>query len=729
MKTLFYSSCIFLLSVSVCAQQQKEQDSLQGTPVALDEVLVSAVRVDAQTPVTFSNFTKEEIDDRNLGQDIPVLINYLPSVVTTSDAGAGIGYTGIRVRGSDATRVNITINGIPYNDAESQGTFWVNLPDFASSVESLQLQRGVGTSTNGAGAFGASLNLLTDLVSEEANGEITNSLGSFNTRRHTVKFSTGKINEHFELAGRISQIKSDGYVDRASSDLRSYFLQAAYTDENTLIKALVFGGAEVTYQSWFGVDRFTLENNRTYNFAGEQYDDEGNVIGFYEDQVDNYKQDHAQLHWNQRWTDKWSTNLAFHYTYGRGFFEEYIDRTVYSDFFGAPDATFDFLGFPESSITVNGEVITDTDNVRRRWLDNNFYGTTFSANYQEKDLDVIIGGAWNIYKGDHFGETIWARFAQDSEPFDRLYESDATKTDFNLFTKVNYQLTDKWSLFADMQYRGVGYETEGDLIGRVPIDVDETFNFFNPKAGVTYTVNDQNSLYFSYARASREPNRTDFENGAPKPEKLNDFELGWRLNNSRVRLNTNVYYMRYQDQLVLTGAVDISGFPIRANSGDSYRLGLEVDAAVRLTDKLVWRPNLALSTNRNLDFFTLDDGGQPIAVGDTDISFSPEIVAGNVFTYRPIEKLELSVLSKYVGEQFMNNIESPTAVLDSYFVSDFNVQYEIETRKIFKSIVLTGLVNNVFNEEYESNGYMIGLDPYFYPQAGTNFLVGATLKF
>ena len=361
----------------------------------LDEVLVSAVRANVQSPVTFSNLSKEEFAPRNLAQDIPFLVNFLPSVVTTSDAGAGIGYTGIRVRGSDATRVNVTINGIPYNDAESQGTFWVNLPDFASSVENLQLQRGVGTSTNGAGAFGASLNLLTDAVSDKASGEISNSYGSFNSRKHTIKFNTGKLNDHISLAGRLSLIKSDGYVDRASSDLRSYFLQGSYVDDNTLIKALVFGGQEITYQSWFGIDEATLRTNRTFNPAGQQFDDEGNPIGFYEDQVDNYKQDHAQLLWNERWSDNWSTNIALHYTLGRGFFEEYVDS------FADPDeASFDFLGL--TPITVDGELVNTTDNVRRRWLDNDFYGTTFSVNYKKNDVDIIVGGAWNRYIGDHF---------------------------------------------------------------------------------------------------------------------------------------------------------------------------------------------------------------------------------------------------------------------------------------------------------------------------------------
>ena len=406
----------------------------------LDEVLVSAIRVTAKTPVTFSNLDKKDIKTRNLGQDIPILMNYLPSVVTTSDAGNGVGYTGIRVRGSDATRVNVTINGIPYNDSESQGTYWVNMPDFASSVQSLQLQRGVGTSTNGAAAFGASLNMLTDSYSDKASGEISSSYGSFNTFKNTVKFSTGLMNDHFEIAGRLSVLKSDGYVDRASSDLKSYFLQGTYVGKTTLIKALAFGGTEKTYQSWFGVDAATLENDRTFNAAGMFTDEFGN-IRFYDNQTDNYQQDHYQLHWNERISENWSTNLAFHYTKGKGYYEEYKEDQDFADYGLAPIA---------AAPTVN-----TTDLVRQKWLDNDFYGTTFSANYKEDNWDVILGGGWNKYEGDHFGKVIWARYASTSELGDHYYDDFATKTDGNVFAKANYKVADKWSLFGDLQLRNV----------------------------------------------------------------------------------------------------------------------------------------------------------------------------------------------------------------------------------------------------------------------------------
>ena len=726
MKNLFMSVAV-LCACHIVAAQEKEQDTVttKQEPVKLEAVSVSATRVNVKTPVTFTNLTKKEIAKRNLGQDIPILMNYMPGVVTTSDAGAGVGYTGIRVRGSDATRVNVTINGIPYNDAESQGTFWVNMPDFASSVESIQLQRGVGTSTNGSGAFGASLNLQTDAVKPEAYGQIANSYGSFNTRKHTLKFSTGLLNEHFELSGRLSNIASDGYIDRAESDLKSYFLQGAYVDDNTLIKALVFGGHEKTYQAWYGIeDKKILRDNRTYNIAGI-YTDANGVTQFYDNEVDNYKQDHAQLIWNEQWNTKWSTNIALHYTYGRGYYEQYREDEDFADYGLTP-------------ITIGGETVNTTDIIRRRWLDNDFYGAVFSATYTDADFSMIFGGGINQYVGSHFGEMIWAQYASDSQIRDRYYDNSSLKNDLNVYYKINYNITDKWSLFADMQYRKVRYVADGEDTG----DVDDNFDFFNPKAGVTYVMNANNSLYLSYARANREPNRTDYENGNPKPETLNDFELGWRHSTPKFKLNTNLYYMRYQDQLVLTGEISDVGAPIRANSGDSYRLGLEVDATVAIGNKLLIRPNVALSTNKNVDFYFQRDGSLQ-DLGNTNIAFSPQVVAGNMFTYLPTTNLQLSLLSKFVGEQYMGNIDSDESKLDSYFLNDININYTIPFNKIFDSIVISALVNNVFDVKYISNGYFYTYDDNwsdpssvttietagYYPQAGINFLTGVTLNF
>lgn len=720
MNTLFYSkstkykvqstkttplrlfSILFFLFSSITFAQVQDTTKVNQ----LDDVLVSAVRVTSKTPVSFSNLTKKQIQFRNLGQDIPTLMNYMPSVVTTSDAGNGIGYSGIRVRGSDATRVNVTINGIPYNDSESHGTYWVNMPDFVSSVESIQLQRGVGTSTNGSGAFGASLNMLTDSYTKEASAEIASSAGSFNTLKNTVKFSTGLLNDHFEIAGRLSVLQSDGYIDRASTDLKSYFLQGTYVGKTTLLKALVFGGKEKTYQAWNGIDGATLDSNRRFNTAGMYTDEAGNTR-FYDNETDNYQQDHSQLHWNERWSDNWSSNFALHYTKGKGYYENYKE-----------DAKFSSYGL--NPIVINGTTINKTDLVRQKWLDNDFYGATFSTNYTTDALQLILGGGYNKYEGLHFGKVIWARYASQSELGDRYYEDFATKTDGNFFAKANYQVSEQLSLYGDLQYRHVQYKADSPETGLV----NDTFRFFNPKAGLNYKVDEANTLYFSYARANREPNRTDYENGGVQPETLDDFELGWRLNNEKIQLNTNIYYMAYKNQLILTGKIDDVGAPIRSNSEKSYRLGLEVDATIALSEQWMMRPNFTLSANKNVD---LNITGTNF--GTTDIAYSPSVIVGNVLVFSPVKALHLSLLQKFVGEQFMNNIELPAAKLADYFVNDFNVSYTFKPKTIFKEIVLSGLVNNFLDKKYVSNGYMYDIYPSYYPQAGINFLAGLNLKF
>jgi iron complex outermembrane receptor protein len=689
---------------------------LNSDETVLDEVLVSAVRANTDIPVTFSNLSKKEIAKRNLGQDIPILLNYMPSVVSSSDAGAGVGYTYMTVRGSNSERINVTVNGIPYNDAESHGTFWVNLGDFASSTESLQLQRGVGTSTNGSGAFGASLNILTDAVSEEAFGEISNSFGSFNTRKHTVKFSTGKINDHIEIAGRLSNISSDGYVDRAFADLKSYFLQGSYTDENTLIKAITFGGKEQTYQAWFGLTADQLAEDRRQN----PYT--------YDNETDNYEQNHYQLHWNEQLNENWSTTLGLNYTKGAGYFEQFKDGEDAADF--------------------NNLIADDSDVIVRRWLDNDFYVVNFNTNYKTDKINFITGISYSNYTGDHFGEVIWGSdLAANVNIRDRYYFSDATKTDFSAFAKVTFDISEKLSGYADLQGRFVGYQTKGITPDILPIDVDRNFSFFNPKFGFTYNIDQNNNLYTSFAVANREPNRNDFENGVSTPETLNNFEFGWRIKNENIKINTNIYYMDYTNQLVLTGAIDDVGQQIRANSESSYRLGLEIDADIRLSEQLSLRPNAAFSTNKNRDFSILRDGNStPQSLGNTDISFSPDIIIGNMFTYMPSENLQFTFLTKYVGAQFMSNFSSAisdTDVLDSFFTSDLNVVYEIKTNKIFKSITFTALVNNIFNVEFVNRGYYFTFDDDYsvanqvttvdgagyFPQATRNFLVGVTMRF
>ena len=696
----------FILVVPLWAQEAQPQDSTQTQN--LDEVLVKAVRVQPNAPITHSNLTKKDIRKRNLGQDIPVLLNYLPSVVSSSDAGAGIGYTYLRVRGSDATRVNVTINGIPYNDAESQGTFWVNLGDFASSVESLQLQRGVGTSTNGSGAFGASLNILTDGISENAGGEIANSFGSFGTRKHSIKFTTGLLNDHFEFAGRLSKIYSDGYVDRSFTDLKSYYLQGNYIDKNTIVKAITFGGKEKTYQAWYGLSKDQLEEDRTQNPYS------------YDNETDNYWQDHYQLHWIETLNANWSTNIGLNYTRGKGYFEQFKDGRSAADY--------------------NNLINEDSDVVVRRWLDNHFYVANANVTYKKNSLELITGISYSDYTNDHYGEIIWGSdLASGTNIRDRYYLSISDKSDFSIFSKATFRMSEKLQAFLDIQGRFVNYTTTGLTSDRAPIDVDERFDFFNPKLGFTYTLNPGNSLYVSYARANKEPNRNDFESNAVdvQHEELNDFELGWRHESDRLRLNANVYYMQYNNQLVLTGALDNVGEYLRENVDKSYRLGLELDASIVLTEQLSLISNFALSKNKIQDLtINRDDAVQNL--NDTNIAFSPDLITTHALEYAPNTKFRAALIGKYVGEQYLSNTDTEASKLDSYFVTDFNFTYTLPVNNVFDSIVFTGMVNNLFDLEYVDRGFTY-LDTWsgptateiqgYYPQATRNFLLGMTLMF
>ncbi|MGB2475340.1 MAG: TonB-dependent receptor [Flavobacteriaceae bacterium] len=740
MKTTVFS-CIMAMSLTVLsAQEEQTKDSLTTNLISLEEVSVAGLRARSDQPVPFSEVTKEDLKARNLGQDLPILLNFLPSVLTTSDAGAGIGYTGIRVRGSDATRVNVTINGIPYNDAESQATFWVNMPDFASSVESIQLQRGVGTSTNGSSAFGASLNILTNAASPEAYAEITNALGSFNTLRHTLKFSTGLLNDHIEISGRLGKIQSDGYIDRASSDLNSYFLQGVYQDQNTLLKAMVFGGHEITYQSWFGIASSTLVENRTYNPAGEIYDETGNLTGYYDTQVDNYRQDHYQFHWNQTYNDNWSSSLGLNYTYGRGFYEEYND--VWNDQNVSFNGMTTLANLRLEPLQIGGTTLANTDNITRKWLDNDFYVLTANAQYTSDQTNVVLGGLVSTYDGDHFGKLIWATYASNAQPNHEFYRNKGEKNELTFFGKLTQKVASKLSAYIDLQFRNVTYKANGTVNELGTIAIDDSFNFFNPKLGVTYKANANTQWYLSYAKAHREPNRTDYENGNPRPEVLNDFEAGLRKTGEKIKWSANLYYMRYKDQLVLTGEIDEVGAPIRQNVGDSYRLGIELEANIALSKQWLWQPNIALSQNKNLDFRFQRDGRLQ-NLGNTNIAYSPNVVGGSNFLFLPSTQLQVGLLSKYVGKQYMGNIDADLSILPDYFTQDLSVTYSTAPLGWTKGIDFSLLINNIFNEKFESNGYFYTFpDTWsvpgqtqtiegvgYYPQAGTNFLLGATVKF
>lgn len=707
-----FSIFYFLFSFS----QEVSKDSIKITQ--LNEVIVSSVRAKDKNPITYTNVAAAEIAPRNLGQDIPILLNYLPSVVTTTDAGNGVGYTYMRVRGSDGSRINVTLNGVPFNDSESQGTFFVNLPDFATSLESVQLQRGVGTSTNGAGAFGASLNMQTKSFQEKAYAEVSNSIGSFATRKHTLAFGTG-LHNNFEMNARISNIASDGFIDRAFSNMFGYFFNANYITEKSQIKFLAFGGKEKTYQAWYGIeDVDKLKNDRTFNPAGMYTDEFGNVQ-FYDNETDNYWQNHFQLHWSEKWSEKWISNAALHYTIGKGYFEQYKEDEDLADY-NLPD--------------FNGNSTSDL--VRKRWLDNDFFGATFSLNYKTAKTDLLFGGAANRYLGKHFGEVVWTQNYIPNP--NRYYDNYGNKDDVNFYTKASYNITNKLNLFTDLQYRMVFYEATSVKFS----DVNDTFRFFNPKAGLSYQLNDNNALYGYFGIANKEPRRDDYENGSVKPERLFDYELGWKYNSQKVKISANAFYMNYKDQLVLTGALNDVGSPIFTNSGKSYRVGLEVESSIAITDKLVLNPNVTLSQNKNQDFYFQRDGALQ-NLGNTDIAFSPNLIIGNRLTFLPIKDFQISFLSKFVSEQYMGNIDSEQSKLDAYFVNDLNVNYEWKLNKAIKSIVFSGLVNNIFDLEYESNGYFYTYDDDwsspgnittiegtgYYPQAGINFLLGMSLKF
>jgi iron complex outermembrane receptor protein len=660
----------------------------------MEPIEIRAVRAEKNYPFTQNLITKRNIEKNNLGQDIPFLLNQIPGAVVNSDAGNGVGYTGIRIRGTDASRINFTLNGIAYNDAESQGVFLVNLPDLLSSTNNIQVQRGVGTSANGPGAFGATINLMTNEVQEKAYATISNSIGSFNTLKNTIKTGTGLINGRYTVDARLSNISSDGYMDRSSSKLQSFYVSAASIKEKSSLRLNVFSGKEKTGQAWYGVTEEQLNNNRTYNSAGTEKPGTP-----YENETDNYQQDHYQLLWNEKINENWSSNFALHYTIGKGYFENYKEDADFAEYGLTPIA---------------GQ--TATDLIRQKWLDNDFYGTTFSVNYKKNPLEVIIGGGFNRYEGDHFGKVIWSRFASTSELGDRYYDDFASKNDFNMYSKVYYQLNANWLLFGDVQVRTVDYKSNGET-GLV----DDSFAFFNPKAGITYTLNKHNNLYFSYARANREPNRTDYENGNPKPEELNDFELGWRYETSKSKINVNGYLMSYSNQLILTGALDDVGNPIRSNTDKSYRLGGEVELTYQLLKKLQYQGNITYSTN------TIE--GEKGAA-NKQIAFSPSVVSSSMILFQPLKSLKISWLQKYVGEQYLSNAESETSKLSSYMTHDLNFSLEYLPKSIFKSIQLNGLINNVMNKKYVSNGADYGGGAiYYYPQAGINFLIGLTLNF
>ncbi len=698
---------------------QTRNFQLEPNAYMTDEVLVVATRIAKNTPTTYKNLDKEEIESTNLGQDIPFLLDMMPSTVTTSDAGAGIGYTGIRIRGTDITRINVTVNGIPLNDAESHGVFWVNMPDFSSSIDNIQVQRGVGTSKNGAAAFGASINLQTTTLNAKPYAEINSTIGSYSTFKNNVRFGTGLLNGKFTIDGRLSKITSDGYIDRAFSDLKSFYLSGAFYGKNNIVKLNIFSGKERTYQAWGGVPKDMLETNRRFN----PYT--------YENETDNYQQSHYQLLYTQKLSTEWQFNAALHYTKGAGYYEQFKEGRAFS-------------GYKIDPITIGGETIDEMDLIQQKWLDNNFYGATYSVKYEDEKTNVIVGGAWNKYIGDHFGEVIWSQYAVNIDKNYRWYFNKGHKKDFNLYTKVNYQLSDKVNLYGDIQYRAIRFDIKGIHDDLRNITTDGKFDFFNPKAGVYYTINKNSAAYASFAVSNREPSRNSYRDADadhnPTREKLFDYEFGYSFRNSTYAIELNAYYMDYTDQLVMTGEINNVGSPIMTNVPDSYRLGLEFAGGVQITPDLRWDLTATISKNRIKEFTAYVDNWTGDRVieqyENTHLSFSPSLITGSTIKYNPVKGFSMALISKYVSRQYIDNTSSKERSLDPYFVSNINLSYTFKT-KLIPEVGFKLLVNNIFNEIYETNAWTYRYfnngthltDFGFYPQAETNFLFGVTLKF
>ncbi len=708
--------------------------ALQPQTFLEDEVVISATRASLKSPTTFKNVTKKEIEEVNLGKDLPFLLETTPSAVVTSDAGAGIGYTGIRVRGTDITRINVTVNGIPLNDPESQGVFWVNMPDFATSVDNIQIQRGVGTSTNGAAAFGASINIQTQKLNPDPYAELNSSAGSYNTFKNSLSFGTGLIGGKFALDGRLSKITTNGYIDRASSDLKSFFVSGGYYGENTMIKLNVFSGKEKTYQSWYGVPGDSLATNRTYNPAGEYIDSAGH-IAYYDNQTDNYQQDHYQLHLAHALSRKLNLNAALFYVHGFGYYESY-----------KPGESF--AGYGLQNVILGGDTITETDLIRRKYLQNDFYGLTFAMNYNNfKKFQASFGGSWNYYDGDHYGTVIWAQYADHNIPPDyQWYKNTGTKRQYNLFGKLNYQLLEKLNVYADLQVRDIHYAINGMHDDLMDITQQHDFTFFNPKAGLIYDFSQQHQAYFSFAVAGREPTRSDYRDADPQhrphAEKLFDYEAGYNFRSGSLSAKANFFYMDYNDQLVLTGEINNVGAAIFTNVPQSYRTGVELILGWKPAKWLQWEGNASVSKNKIKNFTEyVDDWSPPYMqiaknLGETDLSFSPDVIANSTISVFPADNFKISLLSRYVGKQYIDNTSSDQRMLDPYFVNDLRMSYGFETG-LFSHIRLFVNVNNIFSEKYSSNAWVYRyfyegneymMDGYF-PQAPVNFLAGVSLAF
>lgn len=716
--------------------ERQENISLIPATIVSEDVLVEAFRVDERSPVTYTNVSREQIRERNFGQDIPILLEMSPSVISSSDAGAGIGYTGLRIRGVDPQRINVTVNGIPLNDSESHGVFWVNMPDFASSLDNIQIQRGVGTSAHGAASFGASVNLQTTVLQADPYGEINSSAGSFGTFKNNIRVGTGLMANGWAFDGRLSYIRSDGYIDRASSDLRSFYISGTRHSDQGLLKLNVFSGQEVTYQAWYGVHEDMLAENRRFNPAGMYTDPDGETR-FYDNQTDNYTQTHYQLHYSRRLGDRLTGNVSLHYTRGAGYYEEFRQNNSLSSYGFAP-------------VTIGGETISRTDLVRQRWLDNHFGGITFSTDYRSAERwHLTFGGGINYYDGDHFGEIVWTRLASPAELGERYYDNKGTKLDGNIYTKAILDVTERLSLLGDLQLRHINYTLDGINNNQRILDDTHDFTFFNPKAGISYALSDLGRVYGYFGVASKEPVRRDFtdatENYQPRHETLYNLEAGYRGGWNALRFGVNAYYMRYDNQLINTGDINDVGDPVRTNVPDSYRMGIELEAAARLTGSIRWNGNLTLSRNRIPEFVERIDrydenwafvGQDEIRHTNTTIAFSPSVTSASQLTWTH-GNAQVDWFSRYVGRQFMDNTSNSDRMLDPWWINDVRLAYDWGGVPFVRNIRLHLMINNILDYTYESNGYTFGYfagseeirENYYFPQAGRHVLGGVSISF
>jgi iron complex outermembrane recepter protein len=720
---------------------------LKPAPVLMEEALVSASRAGDRSSIAHTTLDKEMISNENLGQDIPYLLNMTPSFVTTSDAGTGIGYTNFRIRGTDLNRINVTMNGIPVSDAESHSTYFVDIPDIASSVENIQVQRGVGNSTNGAAAFGASIDLQTSKLDSQAVARYSSSAGSFSTFRNNLSVGSGLLGDKFAVNASISKTTSDGFIDRASSDLKSIFLSGGYFTPKTILKATIFTGFEQTYQAWNGVPSVRLNNDLAGMLLYQEHglytpeetqhminsDSRTYNLYTYKNQVDHYQQEYYQLHFSHKFNSAWNLNIAGFYTHGAGYYEEYKEAQSYQDYNLTPPI-------------INGITIETTDLIRRKWLDNGFYGMIFSVIRNGNKSKLNIGGGGNIYDGDHFGRIIWAQNSGNA-PYDyEYYRGKGLKKDYNIYARYNYQLSDKLSTSVDLQYRHINYEITGIDDNLRDISQSHSFDFFNPKLGLLYKLNSLQDIYFNYGRANREPNRDNFVDADPsgkKPtfESLNDFEIGYSYKSPKLMVGTNLYYMLYKNQLILTGQINDVGSPIMTNVDNSYRAGIEVTAGLKFLKRLQWDLNTTFSRNKIKNFIEYvenwDTGSLDInPLGSTDIAFSPDIIANSMLTCKLPGNFDINLLSSYVSKQYIDNTSSNDRKLDAYFVNNIRFDYLLR-QHLFKEVKFHLLINNVFDSKYETNAWVYSyiyngnrykMDGYF-PQAGINFLVSASIVF